>query len=272
MLFFFARFAGYNRFKRFRISISQHFMNTSTEKTTLSMDKESLSQEPFSQESLSETNGTASYTSAETESVPETPLQMDETKREMLQAFGEAYRGFGLSKQMGHIVALLLYSPQPLSLDEITEQLGMSKGPISQVTRRLNERNIIRKVWNPGSRKDYYEIQQEVFANAFRNFANLIHHNTEIAQDLSQKVSNAENNVVPDKDLLLKRLKEMETFYTLMEKHFSNFLEEWATTRPSLYAAPTENINKENIKKENVSENEMLGNRIIVNSYPSPSV
>ncbi len=267
MLFFFARFAVYNRFKRFRISISQHFMNTSTEKTTVSMDKESLPREPFSQESLSETNGTASYTSAETESAPETPLQMDETKREMLQAFGEAYRGFGLSKQMGHIVALLLYSPQPLSLDEITEQLGMSKGPISQVTRRLNERNIIRKVWNPGSRKDYYEIQQEVFANAFRNFAHLIHHNTEIAQDLSQKVSNAENNVVPDKDLLLKRLKEMETFYTLMEKHFSNFLEEWTNTRPSLYA-----IAPEAPSEQNVSENELLGNRILINSYPSSNV
>ncbi|MCU0428089.1 MAG: hypothetical protein MUF71_20950 [Candidatus Kapabacteria bacterium] len=242
-------------------------MNTSTEKTTVSMDKESLPREPFSQESLSEINGTASYTSAETESAPETPLKMDETKREMLQAFGEAYRGFGLSKQMGHIVALLLYSPQPLSLDEITEQLGMSKGPISQVTRRLNERNIIRKVWNPGSRKDYYEIQQEVFANAFRNFAHLIHHNTEIAQDLSQKVSNAENNVVPDKELLLKRLKEMEMFYTLMEKHFSNFLEEWTITRPSLYA-----VAPEAPSEQNVSENELLGNRILINSYPSSNV
>lgn len=212
-----------------------------------------------------EANGTVNNSSAESDaapiSSPETPLQMDETKREMLQAFGEAYRGFGLSKQMGHIVALLLYSPQPLSLDEITEQLGMSKGPISQVTRRLNERNIIRKVWNPGSRKDYYEIQQEVFANAFRNFAHLIHHNTEIAQDLSKKVTDAEINVVPDKDLLLKRLKEMETFYTLMEKHFSNFLEEWTVARPALYAAP-----QETPSEQNTSENDWLGHRIIINS------
>ena len=112
----------------------------------------------------------------------------------------------------------------------------MSKGPISQVTRRLSERNIIRKVWNPGSRKDYYEIQPEVFANAFRNFAHLIHHNTDIAQDVSKKINAAEINVVPDKDLLLKRLKEMEMFYTLMEKHFGNFQEEWAATRQALYA------------------------------------
>lgn len=177
-------------------------------------------------------NGTDSSNGAISE-----PLQMDETKREMLQAFGEAYRGFGLSKQMGHIVALLLYSPQPLSLDEITEQLGMSKGPISQVTRRLNERGIIRKVWNPGSRKDFYEIQPEVFANAFRNFALLIHHNTEIARHLGHKIAESDSEALLDKDLLLKRLSEMGTFYTLMEKHFTNFLEEWAVVRPQLYAS-----------------------------------
>lgn len=188
---------------------------------------------PRNAEDEATANGTVRDEIAASEVVP-----MDETKREMLQAFGEAYRGFGLSKQMGHIVALLLYSPQPLSLDEITEQLGMSKGPISQVTRRLNERNIIRKVWNPGSRKDYYEIQPEVFANAFRNFAHLIHHNTEIAQDLSGKVEASADDIVPDKELLLKRLKEMEMFYTLMEKHFSAFLEEWTTARPALYTVP----------------------------------
>ncbi|MCS6807782.1 MAG: hypothetical protein RML40_00025 [Bacteroidota bacterium] len=191
----------------------------------------------------------ASARAAAEESLSE-GIQMDETKRQMLQAFGEAYRGFGLSKQMGHIVALLLYSPQPLSLDDITEQLGMSKGPISQVTRRLNERNIIRKVWNPGSRKDYYEIQPEVFANAFRNFAQLIHHNTEIARDLRAKVSEAAEHTIPDKSLLLKRLKEMQTFYTLMEQHFARFLEEWATIRPTLYS---ETANVPSVQEHGIS-------------------
>ncbi len=198
------------------------------------------------------TNGVLEETATE-------PLQMDETKREMLQAFGEAYRGFGLSKQMGHIVALLLYSPEPLSLDDITEQLGMSKGPISQVTRRLHERNIIRKVWNPGSRKDFYEIQPEVFANAFRNFTHLITHNTQIAQHISGKITEADSSSVPDKELLLKRLKEMEIFYTLMEKHFGNFLEEWSVTRPLLNAGFSEAQSE-----QDAPENYWLRNQITV--------
>lgn len=162
-------------------------------------------------------------------------VQMDEFKREMLQAFGEAYQGFGLNKQMGYIVALMLYSPQALSLDDITEQLGVSKGPVSQMTRRLSERNIIRKIWSPGTRKDYYELQPEVFANAFRNFTQLIHHNTAIAQDLQNKLSNTASH--PEPEAMHKRLQEMQVFYALMEKHFANFLTEWAGERASMYAA-----------------------------------
>lgn len=43
-------------------------------------------------------------------------LQVDEKiTREIIQSFGEAYKAFGLSKLMGHIVALMIFSNQPLS-------------------------------------------------------------------------------------------------------------------------------------------------------------
>jgi HTH-type transcriptional regulator, osmoprotectant uptake regulator len=188
--------------------------------------------------------------------LPQTPAATapvpGEFKHEMLQAFGEAYKGFGLSKQMGHIVALLLYSPQPLSLDDITAQLGMSKGPISQMTRRLSERNIIRKVWNPGSRKDYYEIQPEVFANAFRNFVHLIKHNTDIAHNLKHKITSDYAGTNPD--LLTKRLDEMGTFYALMEQHFTNFLNEWASLRLTLANELTQHEDAGNTQSQDGGE------------------
>jgi DNA-binding transcriptional regulator GbsR (MarR family) len=155
----------------------------------------------------------------------------NEIKREMMQSFGEAYRAFGLNKQMGHIVALLLFSEEALSLDEITTELGMSKGPISQITRRLHERNLVRKVWNPGTRKDYYERHPEMFINAFRNFAALMGHNTNIAENLRALVRSSADETMPKG--LPQRLEEMEEFYVLMEKHFGNFLVEWAEHRQS---------------------------------------
>ena len=153
----------------------------------------------------------------------------EKIKGELIQRFGDAYKAFGLSKLMGHIIALLLFSPGPLSLDEITNQLGRSKGPVSQIVRKLREKNLIRKVWVPeNNRKDYYEIEPEVFEHAFRNNLELIKNNTRIAKQLKRKVKAEINDSLKKMD---KMLEEMEHFYVLMEKHFNYFLEEWAVER-----------------------------------------
>ncbi len=157
---------------------------------------------------------------------------VERIKNEMLQEFGEAYYGFGLSKLMGRVVALMLFSAGPLSLDDIAAHLEMSKGPISQITRRLRDRNLIRKVWKPGSRKDYYEIVPEVFENAFHNSLILIHNNTKIAEKLLESV---EQENQPELKNLQNRLIEMKHFYEIMEKHFKNFLSEWSAERARLY-------------------------------------
>jgi len=150
----------------------------------------------------------------------------DKIKKELLQTFGDAYKAFGLNKLMGHIVSLLLYSAKPLSLDEITEQLGRSKGPVSQILRRLRDRKLVRKAWTlENHRKDYYEIEPEVFENAFRNNFELIKNNTRIAKLLKAKIKQSKSKQL---DVFQKRIDEMDSFYMLMEKHFKNFLTEWA--------------------------------------------
>jgi len=145
-------------------------------------------------------------------------------KNEVILNFGHAYKAFGLSKIMGHVVALLTFSEKPISLEEIADNLGRSKGPISQILKRLRDRNLIRRVWQPNSRKDYYEIQPEIFENAFRNNFDLIQKNTRLAKDLKAIVSEDKRN---DYVVFKKRLDQMEKFYEIMEKHFNNFLKEW---------------------------------------------
>jgi len=156
----------------------------------------------------------------------------EKIQREIIQNFGYAYRAFGLSKIMGHVIALLIYSPVPLSLDDICQNLNRSKGPISQIMRRLRDKNLIRRVWQPSGRKDYYEIQPEIFENAFRNNFELVKNNTRLAASLKEAVLKEK-----DKSLkkLLERLTEMEVFYRLMEKYFDNFLKDWENKRKSLY-------------------------------------
>ncbi len=156
----------------------------------------------------------------------------EKIKKELIQRFGDAYKAFGLSKLMGHIIALLLFSPTPLSLDEITKQLGRSKGPVSQIVRRLRDRNLIRKVWTPeNNRKDYYEIDPDLFEHAFRNNLELIKNNTRIARQLKAGIKSVNKSSLKT---INDRMHEMEQFYILMEKHYQNFLEEWSRKRTEL--------------------------------------
>lgn len=157
----------------------------------------------------------------------------EKIQKEIIQRFGDAYKAFGLNKLMGHVVGILLFSPHPLSLDEITNLLGRSKGPISQIVRRLRDRKLIRKAWTPeNNRKDYYEVEPEVFENAFRNNYELIKNNTRIAKQLKATVEKSNKKSL---ETAKTRIMEMEKFYILMEKNFRNFLEEWAKEREKIY-------------------------------------
>ncbi len=148
----------------------------------------------------------------------------EKIKREIIQGFGDAYKAFGLSKLMGHIVALMIFTNQPLSLDDICKQLKRSKGPVSQIIRRLRDRNLLKKVWVPGSRKDYYEAHPDIFENAFRNNFELIKRNKRLATDLKLKAKKSNHKELGE---ILNRLNEMEEFYTLMVQNYQKFLDDW---------------------------------------------
>ncbi len=157
----------------------------------------------------------------------------DKIRKEMIQRFGDAYKSFGLNKLMGHIVALLIYSREPLSLGDISKYLHRSKGPVSQILKRLRDRKLIRKAWSPeNNRQDFYEIEPEIFENAFRNNLELIKNNVRIAKQLKSVVKNVKSNEIVT---LKERMDEMEQFYVLMEQHYRNFLAEWISTREKIY-------------------------------------
>lgn len=156
----------------------------------------------------------------------------EKIKHEIIKNFGVAYKAFGLSKLMGHIIALLIYSQEPISLEEVATSLHRSKGPVSQILRRLRDRGLIRRVWQPTSRKDFYEIQPEVFEVAYRNNLEQVRSNTRLARQLKITVARDKTG---NHDALKLRLVEMEMFYEIMEKHHENFLKEWAKARDKIY-------------------------------------
>jgi len=78
-------------------------------------------------------------------------------ERDFVTLAGELGLSLGLNRTVGQIYGVLYLSERHLSLDEIVGRLGISKGSVSLNIRELERWGAVRKIWVPGTRKDYYE-------------------------------------------------------------------------------------------------------------------
>src|SRR4051812_21494802 len=85
-------------------------------------------------------------------------------KRDMVECTGNLFQRVGLPRSTGQIYGLLYLSKKPLTLDDMVESLGLSKGSASNATRHLLSLGAIKQVWVPGERKDYFESQGDISA------------------------------------------------------------------------------------------------------------
>lgn len=155
-------------------------------------------------------------------------MTVKEIENEIINEYAQAYSSLGHSSLMGKIVALLIISPKPMSLDDISERLEMSKGPVSQISRTLKDHKLIEKVWIPGDRKDYYRATDDIFGQAFLNYSKSMMHNRQIAEKF---LDETQYHPDPQVQFIHKKMSEMQQFYTLMGTCFHDFSVLWREKR-----------------------------------------
>ena len=86
-------------------------------------------------------------------------------KKDFTEGLSQISRFWGFPKGMGAIFAVLYLSPTPLSLDEIVQETGLTKGAISTEIRALARMGLVHRSSKLGDRKDYYEAEADFFAS-----------------------------------------------------------------------------------------------------------
>ena len=69
---------------------------------------------------------------------------------------------FGLNHIMAKLYTILYFADKPLSLDDMTKRLNISKGSASTNIRALERYGAVRRAWVRGSRKDYYDVERDI--------------------------------------------------------------------------------------------------------------
>ncbi len=98
--------------------------------------------------------------------------EITEVRKNIIEAFGRSFALYGLPAVTGHIYGVLYFAAQPLGLEDIAGELAVSKATVSINIRILEGFKCVRKVWQKGSRRDYYEAERDftkVFIEVIRN-------------------------------------------------------------------------------------------------------
>ena len=92
-------------------------------------------------------------------------------RRQFVDLWGQMAPHWGINRAMAQIHALLMISPEPLTAEQIMEELQISRGNASMNLRELGNWAIVRRTSVPGDRRDFFTTEGDVwvmFHNIFR--------------------------------------------------------------------------------------------------------
>ncbi|RMD91656.1 MAG: hypothetical protein D6813_07265 [Calditrichaeota bacterium] len=163
---------------------------------------------------------------------------MEKIQQAIVDDFGRGYAKFGHSELLGRVVGLLICSAEPLTEEQISEALHVSKSPINQITSRLEELNLAKRVRIKGDRKFYYQISPDVFLQAGINLSRLLEDNLRIAEShlepLLRKYAEASTEEKVRLKPVCERMIAMREFHLREISAYKKLLEEWQSARQTL--------------------------------------
>jgi len=90
-------------------------------------------------------------------------MEYGDAKTRFIQAWGTLGSNWGINKAMAQIHALLLVATEPLSAEDIMEQLKMSRGNVNMNLRALMDWGIVRKESKVGERREFFTTGKDVW-------------------------------------------------------------------------------------------------------------
>jgi DNA-binding transcriptional regulator GbsR (MarR family) len=89
-------------------------------------------------------------------------MELADARRKFVQTWGALGSQWGINKTMAQIHALLMISTTPLSMEDIMEELQISRGNASMNLRALMDWGIVYKESQPGERREFFTAEKDL--------------------------------------------------------------------------------------------------------------
>jgi DNA-binding transcriptional regulator GbsR (MarR family) len=97
-------------------------------------------------------------------------MELKEAKEKFIQAWGTLGSNWGINRTMAQLHALLMVSPEPMSTDQVMEELNISRGNVNMNMRALIDWGLVSKVHKSGERMEYFSAEKDMW-KVFRQVA-----------------------------------------------------------------------------------------------------
>lgn len=128
---------------------------------------------------------------------------------------------YGITPSIGRLYGLLYFHDRPLTLDEMKNELLMSKASMSTSIRSLQELNMVEKVWKKGDRKDYYIAENDwykTFTDLFSiKWRKAIAMNVNAVKQSKEEIEAILNEEDISEDLRLDAEKKLEKLQYILQ-------------------------------------------------------
>ncbi|KMK77761.1 GbsR/MarR family transcriptional regulator [Alkalihalobacillus pseudalcaliphilus] len=102
--------------------------------------------------------------------------KLEQAREEFSHELSKNIHMYGISQSVGRLYGTVLFAEEPMTLDEMSQSIGMSKTSMSTGIRTLLEANMVDRAWQKGVRKDLYQSEDDwyksfstVFVKRWRN-------------------------------------------------------------------------------------------------------
>ncbi|RSL34795.1 GbsR/MarR family transcriptional regulator [Salibacterium salarium] len=156
------------------------------------------------------------------------PEDIENVQRQFVEKIADNMHSFGVSTTVGRILGIIYMNRDPMTLDQLSEQTGMSKTRMSQVVRDMIDLNIAERVFRAGVRKDLYQVEQDyyqTFISLFTsNWRKAIYKSRHFEQKLKEKLENIresetlEEGTEEDINSLLAEIHEWMDYYDWIQR------------------------------------------------------
>ena len=90
-------------------------------------------------------------------------MKLTEAKQQFISSWGAFGSHWGINRTMAQIHALLLVSADPMTQDDIMEELNISRGNTNMNIRELINWGLVDRVIVPGERKEFFIAEKDVW-------------------------------------------------------------------------------------------------------------